>query len=163
MLAKGVYVSPRLVATWFINEADRDSGEAVTHLKLQKLVYYAEAWFLANFDRTLINDDLQAWAHGPVSPAIYAKYRDKGWESLPPERSRALPEGLPEFLGEIQRQYGQFSAKRLEALTHKEDPWRLARGDLPPEAKCATPIDRLVMRNFYGAKIGRKALKTLPG
>ncbi|MGN6103013.1 MAG: Panacea domain-containing protein [Devosia sp.] len=161
MLAKGVYVSPSLIATWFINEADRDSGEAITHLKVQKLVYYAEAWFLANFDRTLINEDLQAWAHGPVSPTVYAKYRDRGYEALSPERPRSLPEGVPDFLSEVYKEYGQFSAKKLEALTHKELPWRVARGKLPPEAKCTTPIDRLIMRNFYGAKIGKEPVKEL--
>lgn len=162
MLKKGVYVSSLLIGNWFLNQADRDSGEAITHLKLQKLVYYAEAWFLANFDRTLIDENLQAWAHGPVSPTLYSKYRDKGWDALPPERPRALPDDLTGFLAEIYEQYGQFGAKRLEALTHKELPWKTARGDLPPEAKCTTPIDRLLMRNFYGAKIGKKELKKLP-
>ncbi len=60
MLQKGENVAPTLIATWFINRIDREAGELITHLKVQKLVYYAEAWFLANFDRTLINEDLQA-------------------------------------------------------------------------------------------------------
>jgi uncharacterized phage-associated protein len=163
MLEKGVYVSSPLIANWFVNRADREAGDAITHLKVQKLVYYAEAWFLANFDRSLIDEDLQAWAHGPVSPLVYNKYRDRGWDALPAERARALPPGLPDFLSAIYDEYGQFTAKRLEALTHKELPWRAARGDLPPEAKCTTPIDRLLMRNFYGAKIGRKEAKKLSG
>lgn len=162
MLDKGVFVSPAAVATWFINHADRDAGEAVTHLKLQKLVYYAEAWFLANFDRSLFNDHLQAWTHGPVSPAVYHKYRDSGWEALPPERSRPIPKGLGEFLAEVYGEYGQFGAKRLEALTHAEDPWKLTRGNIPPEAKCTKPIDRLLMRNYYAKKLGKKELKALP-
>lgn len=162
MLPQGTYISPQLIATWFINEAERESGEAMTHLKVQKLIYYAEAWFLANFDRSLIEEDLQAWTHGPVSPSVYAKYRNKRFDALPPERPRALPEGIAEFLGDVYAQYGQFSAKRLEALTHEEDPWRLTRGNLPPEAKCTTPISKLLMRNYYGARIGKKEAKALP-
>ena len=161
MLKKGSYVQPSSVAKWFVNHADRDAGEAITHLKLQKLVYYAEAWFLANFDRSLIEEELQAWAHGPVSPSVYRKYRDCGWEALPPESQKALPEDVEAFLAEVYREYGQFSAKRLEALTHSESPWKITRGDLPPEAKCTKPIDRLVMRNYYAERIGKKKLKKL--
>lgn len=163
MLQKGVFVSSPILANWFVNRADRDAGEAITHLKVQKLVYYAEAWFLANFDRSLTDEFFEAWAHGPVARRVYNKYRDKGWDALPPERARSLPDDdLTELLDVVYQQYGQFTAKRLEALTHKEKPWREARGDLPPEAKCTNLIDRLTMRNFYGAKIGKEALQKLP-
>ncbi|MBB5534150.1 Panacea domain-containing protein [Rhizobium giardinii] len=161
MLKKGAYVSPLALATWFINHADRDAGEAVTHLKLQKLIYYAEAWFLANFDQSLTNEKFQAWAHGPVSPTVYAKYRDSGWDALSPEKPKPIPENLVGFLSEVYEQYGQLGAKKLEALTHKEDPWKVTRGGLPPEAKCTEPIDRLLMRNFYAERIGKKRIKTL--
>lgn len=162
MLDKGVFVSPSAIATWFINYVDRDAGEAITHLKLQKLIYYAEAWFLANFSRSLISEDLQAWTHGPVSPSVYKKYRDKGWDALPPERPRSLPHPLNEFLAEVYGEYGQLGAKRLEALTHSEDPWKLTRGDIPPEAKCTKPIDKLLMRNYYAKRLGKKEIKALP-
>ncbi len=39
------------VATWIINHVDRECGDSITHLKLQKLLYYSEAWFLANYER----------------------------------------------------------------------------------------------------------------
>lgn len=162
MLTKGVFVSPSAVAKWFINHADRDAGEAMTHLKVQKLVYYAEAWFLANFDRSLTNEDFEAWAHGPVSPKVYSKYRDNGWEALPPERAQTLPENVGDYLTAVYNEYGQFSAKRLEALTHSEEPWKVTRGNLPPEARCNESIDRLLMRNYYAEKIGKKAIKRLP-
>ena len=69
-------IGAKIVARWFVNHADRASGEAITQLKLQKLVYYADAWFLANFDEPLIKEDFEAWAHGPVVPAeVVAKFR----------------------------------------------------------------------------------------
>lgn len=54
MLPKRTYVSPNMIAGWFVNHSDREAGDVVTHLKVQKLCYYADAWFLANFDRPLI-------------------------------------------------------------------------------------------------------------
>lgn len=161
MLDDGVFVSPTAIATWFVNAADRNSGEIITHLKVQKLVYYADAWFLANFDRPLINEHMQAWAHGPVSAAVYNKYRGKGFDALPPERAAALPDDLIPFLQAIQNEYGQFTAKRLEQMTHDEDPWRIARGNLPPEARCTQPIDKLLMRNFYANRLGKEAIQQL--
>ncbi|BCB20295.1 type II toxin-antitoxin system antitoxin SocA domain-containing protein [Bosea sp. ANAM02] len=161
MLDNGTYVSPTAVATWFVNAADRSAGEVITHLKVQKLVYYADAWFLANFDRALINEHMQAWAHGPVSASVYQKYRGKGFEPLPPERAVALPDALLPFLKAIQNEYGQYTAKRLEQMTHEEAPWHMARGNLPPEARCTQPIDKLLMRNFYAARLGKEAIQQL--
>jgi uncharacterized phage-associated protein len=161
VLKKGVYVSPLALAAWFVNHADRDAGEAVTHLKLQKLLYYAEAWFLANFDRSLMNEEFQAWAHGPVSPMVYAKYRNHGWDALPPEKSRPVPKELENFLSSIYENYGQLGAKKLEALTHGEDPWKVTRSGLSPESKCTKAIDRLLMRNFYAERLGKKQANDL--
>lgn len=161
MLQSGDYVAAKSVARWFVNHADRGAGEAITHLKLQKLVYYAQAWFLANFDRSLFEPDMQAWAHGPVLPELYFKYRGMGWEALPPERGTLPPVELSEFLTAVVEEYGQFSAKKLELLTHEELPWIEARGKLPPEAASTNTISKLTMRNYYAKKIGRKEIKKL--
>jgi len=46
------------------------------HLKLQKLAYYVEAWHLAYFGEPLIEDNFQAWLHGPVSPRIWKQFKN---------------------------------------------------------------------------------------
>lgn len=154
-------ISPKLVARWFVNHADRDAGEAVTHLKLQKLVYYAEAWFLANFDRPLTTRNFEAWAHGPVVRDLYAKYRDHSWDALPPEAGAQPTKEIQEFLAAVYDEYGQFSAKHLERMTHQEDPWKNARGGLPPEAASKTVIPKLEIRNFYAKRLGKEEIKQL--
>lgn len=154
-------ISPKMVARWFVNHADRDAGEAITHLKLQKLVYYAEAWFLANFDRPLTTRDYEAWAHGPVVRDLYAKYRGQGWDALPPEQGTEPEEAVQDFLQAVFEEYGQFSAKRLERMTHEEDPWKNARQGLPPEAASSTIIPKLEIRNFYAKRLGKEPIKQL--
>lgn len=161
MLDSDTFVAPRLVANWFINFVDRDAGDTITHLKLQKLIYYAEAWFLAHFDRSLIEEDLQAWTHGPVSPSVYAHYKNCGWDALAQEKPKKLPDEVGGFLASVYKEYGQFTAKKLESMTHAEAPWKLTRGNLPLEARCEDPIDKLVMRNFYAARLGKKQIKKL--
>jgi uncharacterized phage-associated protein len=154
-------VSAKVVARWFINHADRAAGDAITHLKLQKLVYYADAWFLANFDRPLIDDDFEAWAHGPAVRSLYAKYRDSGWEALPPESGSEPGKEVAAFLKAVYQEYGQFSAKRLEQMTHSEVPWAEARTGLSPEAASRNIIPKLKIRNFYAGRIGKEPLKAL--
>lgn len=155
-------ISARTVARWFVNHADRSSGEAITQLKLQKLVYYAEAWFLANFDCPLIEEDFEAWAHGPAVRTLYSKYREYGWEALPPERGPEPTKEVAKFLDAVYREYGQFSAKRLEEMTHKETPWQAAREGLPPAEASSKIIPKLQIRNYYAGRIGKKEIKALP-
>lgn len=138
------------IAAWFLGNIDRESGDAITHLKLQKLIYYAQAWSLALRERPLFEEDLQAWAHGPVADSVYQKYRDASWAALPP------PEVVPdidaddaEHLSTILATYGDFSAKHLERMTHAETPWLEARNGLPDEARSREPISRETMTSFY--------------
>jgi uncharacterized phage-associated protein len=76
--------SPSRVAEWFINRADRQAGDDMTHLKLQKLIYFAQAWHLANTGEPLFSEEMQAWTHGPVVPSVWHKYKQFQWESIPP-------------------------------------------------------------------------------
>lgn len=138
------------VADWFRGAVDRDAGDAITHLKLQKLVYYAQAWSLALLDRPLFAEDVRAWAHGPVVLSVWHEFKRHGWDALPP------PDEVPEFddesaelLRDVMRSYGEHSARKLEELTHAEEPWLRARGSLPPEASSSAVIPTEHMRRFY--------------
>lgn len=163
MSEKCVKIRPNTAARWLINRVDRASGEVMTHLKLQKLLYYVQAWHLANFDRPLFDEDVQAWAHGPVFPSVYDHYRDHSWDPIPPQVEPEISSKyVLSLLQAVLDEYGQYNAKRLERLTHEEMPWRETRGDLPLEARCSRPIDKLKIRNFYAARIGKKEIKKLP-
>lgn len=39
-------------------------GGAMSHLKIQKILFYIEAYHLAYFDSSIIEDEFQAWVHG---------------------------------------------------------------------------------------------------
>lgn len=138
------------IAKWFLASIDRDAGDSITHLKLQKLVYYAQAWSLALLDRELFAEDFQAWAHGPVVESVYHEYKASRWDALPePAEAPELDEDVDDFLDDILDVYGDYSAKHLEVLTHQEEPWRQARGNLPPESRCNRIISKQVMKQYY--------------
>lgn len=154
-MAKQIYPATDL-AEWFVQRADVGAGDVMTHLKVQKLLYYSQAWHLANFNQRLFDEDLEAWTHGPVVPSVWRKYRNAGWQALaPPARQIVLDAETTGYLDHVYGIYGKYSAKVLEQETHKETPWLEARGDLPIEARCEIPINDVTVRNFFAAKIGK--------
>jgi uncharacterized phage-associated protein len=146
-------IDPGIVADWFLSHVDRASGDSITHLKLQKLVYYAQAWFLANFNKPLFNEDVEAWAHGPVVPSLWSRFKDSRWEALPASPHRPLGDEIETFLQAVMDAYGKFEAKYLEDMTHQERPWKETRGNIPAHARCTKSIPKELMRDFYGKKI----------
>lgn len=151
------------VANWFLANVDRPSGDSITHLKLQKLVYYAQAWYLANFNKPLFEEDLEAWAHGPVAPSLWRKYKDHRWAALDaPTTPPNLTSDQTTFLKAVMDVYGKFEAKFLEELTHREAPWKTTRGKLPLYAKCDRLISKELMRDFYGKKIKKSWSEPVP-
>lgn len=138
------------IAMWFVGSIDRDAGDSITHLKLQKLIYYAQAWSLV-LGTPLFDEDFQAWAHGPVVESVYRIFEGSKWNALdPPDEIPDFAEDVEELLGNVLEAYGGMSAKQLELLTHSEQPWIAARGDLPPEARSNAIISKESMIAYYG-------------
>ena len=46
-------------------------GDPISNLKLQKLLYYAQAWYLALHNEPLFPESIEAWVHGPAVPPVY--------------------------------------------------------------------------------------------
>lgn len=125
--ARGIMVaSVRDVARYLLNQADPDVGELISHLKLQKLCYYAQGFHLALFDQPFFPERIEAWTHGPVSPDLYVDYRSYASGPIPvPETSdfSVLSDDQRGLLDEVYEVYGQYSAWKLRNMTHEEAPW----------------------------------------
>jgi uncharacterized phage-associated protein len=143
----------KLVADYFINFS-HDVGDPISNLKLQKLLYYAQAWHLALYDRALFGERIEAWVHGPAVPPVYGIF--KGWAWQPISDASGVPAfsgPIKKHLDQVMRQYGPKNAYELELLTHSERPWRDARGDIPPDAPSTAVITHPSMRDFYRSQI----------
>ena len=140
------------VARWILAGVDRDAGDSITHLKLQKLLYYVQAWSLALRNKPLFDEDMQAWAHGPVAESVFLEYRNYGFDAIPAPAPDTVPEIADEdaeHIAEVVDVYSEHSAKVLERMTHNEEPWIEARKGLPPEARSKELISKKTMANFY--------------
>lgn len=124
----------------------------VTAIKLQKLVYYSQAWSLVWDEEPLFEDEIQAWANGPVSPTLYEAHRRQFKVS-------AISDGKPESLTPSQREtidkvlefYGDKSSQWLSDLTHQESPWLEARKGLAPGQPGNCEITTASMAEYYGS------------
>jgi uncharacterized phage-associated protein len=120
-------LSAQDVADYFLESVDEESGDNISNLKLQKLVYYAQGFHLALYGSPLFQEPIEAWAHGPVVRSLYRKYKDFGAGAIPKPDSFDPSKFSPivqDLLDEVAKVYGQFSPLRLREMTHAERPWQ---------------------------------------
>ena len=111
------------VAYWFINRAANESyGEYLTPLKLQKLLYYAQALCIILTNSALFNDRIEHWNYGPVVISVYHRYKkDRTPLKSPPKVF--FDKNTESLLEEVYNRYGIYSAGALVSMTHKEKAW----------------------------------------
>lgn len=133
------------VADWFLSKA------VMTHKKLQKLCYYAQAWCFALKGYRLENTEYEAWVHGPVSPALWERFKSFGFDPIHfvGKAKNVIEQEDVEFLEDVWDTYGEQTGNSLEALTHHELPWIEARRGYEPEEKCSVVISPSTMASFY--------------
>lgn len=146
-------VSVHAVADHFIRKVDREAGDDMTHFKLQKMLYYAQAWHLAMNDERLFDNAFEGWVHGPVCHEVYDRFRHLGWSPISVDDVLSTADDFDEetldFLDEVWEVYSQYSAAKLEQMTHQEEPWLEARGDSAPQTPGHTELKDDTIRSFY--------------
>lgn len=141
-------------AKYFLSLNDPEVGGSVTHLKLQKLCYYAQAYSLALKDKVLFDEKFQAWKHGPVSRTLYDEYRTNDARGIPkPEVVPTINEEEKSILDFVWKKFGKYDAMYLRDLTHSETPWMKARGELNDTDWCDCPIEEEEMVFYYKSRL----------
>jgi uncharacterized phage-associated protein len=111
-----------------ISKEDPADGEyeLISHMKLQKLIYYCQGFHLALCDKPLFHERIEAWKHGPVCPDLYHNLKYLG--SLPimviADCAFSLTDSEKEIVRLVYDKYGQYSAAKLRKMTHEESPWK---------------------------------------
>lgn len=123
-------------------------------MKLQKLVYYCQAWFLVWEDRPLFDEKIEAWSNGPVIRRLFNFHRgvytiNKYWLTL--GSSSKLSELQKEDINSVLDFYGKKSSQWLIDQTHSEQPWIQARVGLAPFEKGDREISRESMVDYYSS------------
>jgi len=143
------------ISDWFLAWAEADDAE-ISNLKLQKLLYYAQGHHLGEGRGQLFGDRIEAWAHGPVVPSEYRRFKTYGSGPIEPDDTISEDFAWENYrdveahLIRIWNTYGPIAAWALRNRTHSEAPWKSTfdadvMGAAIPEAK---------MKEFFAALNG---------
>jgi uncharacterized phage-associated protein len=126
----------------------------MTAMKLQKLVYYSQAWALVWDEEPLFTEDIQAWANGPVVPELYDLHRGQfkvDESTFLGGDIDALTPNQQDSIDKVLEALSSKSGHWLSELTHLEAPWKDARGDLKPTQRSTKVIPLDAMSEYYSS------------
>lgn len=150
----------------------QSQGYTINPLKLQKLLYFAQAWQIvrSNKEDTLFSELPEAWVNGPVYRSIYDILKTKFYknnnfknikcdtdEKISNELNRLisisnLTEEQQSLLFDVLKVYGAMSDEKLVFATHAAKPWNNARKGYRPLERCTNIISIDDMYNYYSKK-----------
>ncbi len=139
---------------WFVQK------ESMSHKKIQKLCYYAQAWSQTLEQVDIVEGiEFEAWVHGPVNREIWDMCKGFGWrdititqdtlEQSKEECDVVFNESQKKILNLVWETYGEFTADSLEARTHEEEPWKEQRQGKRTFEPSNAKISRETMREYY--------------
>lgn len=155
-----------LVAEYFILKSKQDPKSAgLDKLKLQKLLYYAQAWNLVFNKARLFSNKIEAWVHGPAVPEVWQFFDGAGINLT----TATISEDISDFfkteekkvMDDVWKIYGKYDGPYLEALTHNELPWQEARKDLGPGQSSNNIISEELMQQYYGKRLTEAKAESL--
>ncbi len=144
------------VANYFIYKNNNNPKSDFTNKKLQKLLYYSQAWNLVINNEKLFDDKIEAWIHGPSVPNVYSEFKGFGFNEIKQEIAEPnfsdITTQEKKVLDAVWDVYGKYPADYLEALTHSEEPWQKARTGLMPYDSSSAEISTDDMKRYYEQK-----------
>lgn len=149
-----------LIADYVILSLTCDERYFLINLKLQKLLYYIQAWSLGINGYAMINGRFEAWVHGPVCIELYNRFKDTKslYSSITDEdvlnkspKGEILSEDV-EFIDYILENYARYSGLQIEAMTRNDAPWINARKGYGAMERCHAEITEEVMKDYYAKK-----------
>lgn len=159
------------IAIWFLlknnakvreHEAindDYEVYEGITHLKLQKLLYYAQGISLGMYGKPLFLEKIEAWQHGPVVREVYNFYCPNGRKNINIEMDTEKEEILKkiennkeisEILNLTYDNFAIYTAWQLRQMTHQDNtPWDITQKNkgIPHE------IDNKLIEEYFKKEI----------
>ena len=143
------------VAKYLINLSsqvfiDNKEREGITNLKLQKILYFAQAYYLAKLGQPLFSDKIEAWDYGPVVPSVYRGFKHHGRKPIVlKEDASTLAEDDKNNLKKVWSTFGAYSAGRLVEVVHAHAPWKEAN------ASKEKVISQKAIQDYYGPLLNK--------
>lgn len=127
---KNICNSEIVTDSYYLINYAKENHKAITQLKLQKLMYFIEAYYMnKNSTEQLYDTPFKAWTFGPVALPLYSKYRKFGSNNIvlteeETEEGDSICEDRKNLIREIFDFFGNYTAMQLVNFTHEKDsPW----------------------------------------
>ena len=144
------------VANFFIDSA-KDTEDPMTNMRVNKYVYFAQGYALAKLGRPLFKDEIQAWEHGPVVPALYQLFKsDTKGEPIYSTKGRygknTFSDDEIQIMIDVLLDLEEFSTAAISRMTHgKDSPWFKAYAGVYSN----NPISLDDMRDYFTKRVGK--------
>lgn len=139
------------LASYIVAKCAKD-GYPITHLQLQKILYFLQAYFLVNLNKPAFSDEIEAWKYGPVIRCVYNEYSCYGYSKIYEAFDCKLKfeqdedKEVADYAIEKLRKY---SASDLVEKTHKTgSPWDLVYHNKIQNYQNTIPCD--LIKEYYG-------------
>ena len=103
-------------------------GYAISNLKLQKMLYFIQADFLAKRSSRCFADKIEAWGLGPVVSDVYNEYKKYGSAEIPDKgvdsASMKIRKNDQLRINRIVDKCSKYTASALVEITHRQEPWK---------------------------------------
>ncbi|MGI3136397.1 MAG: Panacea domain-containing protein [Candidatus Phytoplasma vitis] len=145
------------VAQFFVKK-----DQSINKTKIQKLLYYAQGYYLAKYNKVLFQESIEAWPYGPVIPAVYAETLKQEFQKQNFQLSSVsfdfsskmtnlpLTDEQEKILYQVFKDFGHMSASQLSEQTHNESPWKDTYNTNKLYSNC--PIPSAVLYSFFRNK-----------
>lgn len=160
-------IDSKLLAEYIIMDCNRKKIP-ISNMKLQKIVFYCQAYHIAYYGETLIDGHFEAWKHGAVLPSLYREYKVYKSDNIliyDEQRFHDLKnqfnEYLLSFLSKILTIFGEMSPSEIRRKNHSELPWLEARRGYAPNENCHEVINENTMYSFYSSLLKIEGVKCM--
>lgn len=149
------------ICDYIIFRLKSDENVPLSNIKLQKLLYYTQAWHLAFFKRPIFEGQFEAWIHGPVNTTIYNRFNSSKYilseiystDIIDKDISEKLTDDEKKHVNIVLESYAKYSGVELEDMSHKEEPWLKAREGYATNERCNVEIDNKFLGEYFSRRL----------
>jgi uncharacterized phage-associated protein len=130
-----------------------DEADRLTNTRLQKLLYYVQAWAMVNRGQPIFDEKIEAWTHGPVVREVFDQLKDHGANAIDPQQvgdfEQSPTSEQEQFIRSVWEAYKDYSTTSLREMTHNEDPWKQARNGSEATVACEHEITVHSLKTYF--------------
>ena len=114
------------------------------------MLYLAQGYSYAFYDRPLFKDEIEGWVHGPVVRSVYNIFKEYQYNSIDTNfQIENIDKEAEDVLNYIINKFSKYDAKYLEKLSHEQEPWIESRTGLDPDERSDKTISKESISNYF--------------